>query len=438
MSAPEHAEWLSTTVIGGVALTLLTGALFAFGARRIRQPAVIGEITAGICLGPSLLGLLPGDLPDRLFPMEARAHLNTAAQVGLILYMFVIGWEFDATAFRGRRRSTGIIWICSIAFPLSLGMGLAALIHDSYDSVNGKQVGMLEFVLYLGVAMSITAFPVLARIVTDQRLQFTMPGALSLALAAADDVLAWCMLALVVALATATGTGGFLTVVGWSVVYLAGMLWIVRPLLARLVNRMSSSALPYTVVLTAFGAFGSAWLTSQIGIHAIFGAFFFGLVMPRDKQLLQTAFGPLQNTGRLLLPLFFVVTGLSVDLTTMTGGGALVLLAVVAVACLGKLGGVAIPARLTGMDWRDATTLGLLMNTRGLTELVILNVGLHLGLLSVELFSAMVVMALVTTAMAAPLLSLLLGRTTGQDEDGLLPPHARAQQPDHTLITTPK
>lgn len=201
---------------------------------------------------------------------------------------------------------------------------------------------------------------------------------------------------------------------------------------------MSSSALPYTVVLTAFGAFGSAWLTSQIGIHAIFGAFFFGLVMPRDKQLLQTAFGPLQNTGRLLLPLFFVVTGLSVDLTTMTGGGALVLLAIVAVACLGKLGGVAIPARLTGMDWRDATTLGLLMNTRGLTELVILNVGLHLGLLSVELFSAMVVMALVTTAMAAPLLSLLLGRTTGQDEDGLLPPHARAQQPDHTLITTPK
>lgn len=179
MSAPEHAEWLSTTVIGGVALTLLTGALFAFGARRIRQPAVIGEITAGICLGPSLLGLLPGDLPDRLFPMEARAHLNTAAQVGLILYMFVIGWEFDATAFRGRRRSTGIIWICSIAFPLSLGMGLAALIHDSYDSVNGKQVGMLEFVLYLGVAMSITAFPVLARIVTDQRLQFTTPGALS-------------------------------------------------------------------------------------------------------------------------------------------------------------------------------------------------------------------------------------------------------------------
>jgi Kef-type K+ transport system membrane component KefB len=437
VSASEHAEWLSTTIIGGVALTLLTGALFAFGARRIRQPAVIGEITAGICLGPSLLGLLPGDLPGHLFPVEARAHLNTAAQVGLILYMFVIGWEFDSASLKERRRSTGIIWICSIAFPLGLGMGLAALIHDTYGTVNGKQVGVVEFVLYLGVAMSITAFPVLARIVTDQRLQFTTPGALSLALAAADDVLAWCMLALVVALATASGTAAFLTVVGWSVVYVAGMLWIARPLLARLVARMPSSARPYTVVLAAFGAFGSAWLTSQIGIHAIFGAFFFGLIMPRDKHLLQTAFGPLEHTGRLLLPLFFVVTGLSVDLTTINGNGALVLLAVVAVACLGKLGGVAIPARLTGMGWRDATTLGLLMNTRGLTELVILNVGLQLGLLSVELFSAMVVMALVTTAMAAPLLSLL-GHTSGHDEDGLLPPHARVPQPDHTLITTPK
>ncbi|MEV0175660.1 cation:proton antiporter [Streptomyces sp. NPDC050803] len=420
MSSPAaHSEWLTTAVIGGVALTLLTGVAFAIGARRIRQPAVVGEITAGICLGPSLLGLLPGDLPDRFFPAEARAHLGTAAQIGLILFMFVVGWEFDSTSFSGRRRSTGLIWLSSIACPLALGMGLAALIYGTYGTVDGKETGMFEFTLYLGVAMSITAFPVLARIVADQGLQFSRPGALSLALAAADDVLAWCMLALVVALVTATGTGAFLTMLLWSLVYVAGMLWIVKPLLRKLSDRMPESGIPYVMVVAACGAFGSAWLTSEIGIHAIFGAFFFGLVMPRDRKVMQAAFGPIEQAGRLLLPLFFVVTGLSVDLTAITANGLLVMLAVIAVACLGKLGGVAIPAKLTGMSWRDATTLGLLMNTRGLTELVILNVGLQLGLLSIELFSAMVVMALVTTAMAAPLLSALLAQSNERAQQEL-------------------
>ncbi|MEU9736300.1 cation:proton antiporter [Streptomyces sp. NPDC048002] len=418
--AAADSEWLTTTVIGGVALTLLVGVAFAAAARRIHQPAVVGEIAAGICLGPSLLGLLPGDLPEKFFPAEARAHLGTAAQIGLILFMFVIGWEFDATSFSGRRRSTGIIWLSSIACPLALGMGLAALLYGTYGTVNGQSVGMFEFTLYLGVAMSITAFPVLARIVADQGLQFSRAGALSLALAAADDVLAWCMLALVVALVTATGTGAFVTMLLWSLVYVAGMLWIVRPLLRRLTGRMADSALQYVMVLAACGAFGSAWLTSEIGIHAIFGAFFFGLVMPRDRRLMQSAFGPMEKTSKLLLPLFFVVTGLSVDLTTITGQGLLAMVAVIAVACLGKLGGVAIPAKLTGMNWRDATTLGLLMNTRGLTELVILNVGLQLGLLTVELFSAMVIMALVTTAMAAPLLSMLLAKQNERAREELL------------------
>lgn len=434
--AAASSEALTTTVIGGVALTLLVGVAFAVLARRIRQPAVVGEITAGICLGPSLLGLLPGDLPDKFFPAEARAHLGTAAQVGLILFMFVVGWEFDGTSFSGRRRSTGIIWLSSIACPLALGMGLAALIHGTYGTVNGKEIGMFEFTLYLGVAMSITAFPVLARIVADQGLQFSRPGALALALAAADDVLAWCMLALVVALVTATGTGAFVTMLLWSLVYVAGMLWVVKPLLQKLSDRMPNSATAYVMVVAATGAFGSAWLTSEIGIHAIFGAFFFGLVMPRDRRVLQAAFGPMENTGRLLLPLFFVVTGLSVDLTTITPGGLLVMLAIVAVACLGKLGGVAIPARLTGMSWRDATTLGLLMNTRGLTELVILNVGLQLGLLSVELFSAMVVMALFTTAMAAPLLSWLLAKPNERAHEELLKSRPAIKQ--DSVLTSPK
>ncbi|MDT9694652.1 cation:proton antiporter [Streptomyces sp. P17] len=434
--AAADSEWLTTTVIGGVALTLLVGVAFAIGARRIRQPAVVGEIAAGICLGPSLLGLLPGDLPAKFFPAEARAHLGTAAQIGLILFMFVIGWEFDGTSFSGRRKSTGIIWLSSIACPLALGMSLAALIYGTYGTVNGKETGMFEFTLYLGVAMSITAFPVLARIVADQGLQFSRAGALSLALAAADDVLAWCMLALVVALVTASGTGAFVTMLLWSLVYVAGMLWIVKPLLAKVSARLPQSASPYIMVFAACGAFGSAWLTSEIGIHAIFGAFFFGLVMPRDRMLMQSAFGPMESASKLLLPLFFVVTGLSVDLTTMTGQGLLVMLAVITVACLGKLGGVAIPAKLTGMNWRDATTLGLLMNTRGLTELVILNVGLQLGLLSVELFSAMVIMALVTTAMAAPLLSALLARPNERAHEELLKSRPAVHQ--DSVLTSPK
>lgn len=409
------AEDLAAVAIGDIALILVIGAAFAMLARRVRQPAVIGEILAGVCLGPSLLGLLPGDLPDRIFPPEVRPHLNLVAQIGLLLFMFTIGWEFDRRVLSGRRRSTGLIWVCSVALPLTLGMGLAVLLHRSHGTVDGREVPLLHFALYLGIAMSIAAFPVLARIITDKRLQFSRSGSLALALAAADDVLAWCLLAVVVGMVTASGSAGYLTMVLWSVLYVVAMFCVVRPAMAAAVRRMRRRGTPLgsAYVLIGFGALGSAYVSSQIGIHAIFGAFLFGLMMPRDPELRRVALPPVEHVGALLLPVFFVVTGLSVDLTTLTPASALQMLAIIAVACVGKLGGVAIPARLTGMGWRDATTLGLLMNTRGLTELVILNVGLQLGLLSVELFTAMVMMALVTTAMAAPLLSLLIRTPAG-------------------------
>ncbi|MFJ3671276.1 cation:proton antiporter [Streptomyces sp. NPDC090106] len=405
-----HSEWISVTAIGGIALILALATVFTALIRRIGQPAVIAEITLGICLGPSLLGLFPGDLPDRLFPAEIRPHLGVVSQVALLLFMFVIGWEFDGGSLKGRFRSSGAIWISSLALPMALGVGLAYLIHGSHDVVNGKSVPFTEFALYLGVAMSITAFPVLARLIAEQGLQSTRAGTLALGLAAADDVLAWCMLAVVVALTTATGTAGFLTVMAWSAVFVAAMLWLVRPALAALADRLRVRHTPYVPVLVAAGVFASAFVTSHIGIHAIFGAFMFGLVMPRrhDSLLGRVALPPLESVGRLLLPVFFVVTGLSVDLTTLTAGGVVQMLAIIAVACLGKLGGVTLSARLTGMGWKDATVLGVLMNTRGLTELVLLNVGLSLGLLTVQLFSAMVLMALVTTGVAAPVLTLLL------------------------------
>ncbi|WP_329543396.1 cation:proton antiporter [Streptomyces sp. NBC_01356] len=410
-----HSEWITVTAIGGIALILALTAVVTALCRRIKQPAVIGEITVGICLGPSLLGLLPGGLPERFFPAEIRPHLGVVSQVGLLLFMFIIGWEFNSGALKGRFRSTGTIWISSLALPMALGIGLAWLIYGSHDVVNGHTVPFTEFALYLGVAMSITAFPVLARIIAEQGLQSTRTGTLALGLAAADDLLAWCMLAVVVALTTATGTAGFLTVMAWSAVYVAVMLWLVRPALAAVGDRLKVAHTPYVAVLVAAGAFTSAFTTSHIGIHAIFGAFMFGLVMPRrrDSLLHRVALPPLESAGKLLLPVFFVVTGLSVDLTTLTAGGVLQMVAIIAVACLGKLGGVALSARLTGMGWKDATVLGVLMNTRGLTELVLLNVGLSLGLLTVQLFSAMVLMALVTTGIAAPVLNLLLRDRTG-------------------------
>ncbi|GAA4656480.1 cation:proton antiporter [Streptomyces chumphonensis] len=413
MSSPEHAEWIAATALGGIALVLAVGAGFAALARRLGQPAVIGEITAGICLGPSVLGLLPGDLPALFFPVDVRPYLGVVAQVGLLLFMFTIGWEFDHTSLRDRRRTTGTVWLGGALLPMALGVGLAALLFGAHDTVNGESVRFLDFALFLGTAVSIAAFPVLARIITDQRLHLSRVGNLALALAALDDVLAWCLLAVVVALITASGAAGFLGVLGWGALYVVVMLALVRPVLAALAARATASAAPWLAMLAAAGALGSAYVTSNIGLHAIFGAFFFGLVMPRkDPQLLlrRTTLLPLEHVSKLLLPLFFVVTGLSVDLTAMTGQGAVHMVLIIVVACVGKLGGVLLSARMTGMKWRESTVLGLLMNTRGLTELVILNVGLSLGLLSTELFTAMVMMALVTTAMTAPLLSWLLRR----------------------------
>jgi Kef-type K+ transport system membrane component KefB len=239
----------------------------------------------------------------------------------------------------------------------------------------------------------------------------TRIGNFALALAALDDILAWCLLAVVVALVSASGAGTFLAVIGWGVVYIIVMLGVVRPVLAALAARADTAAAPVLPMLAAAGALASAYVTSHIGLHAIFGAFFFGLVMPRSDQrelLLQSALIPIEHTSKLLLPVFFVVTGLSVDLTSLTATGAMHMVLITAVACVGKLGGVLLCSRLNGMDWHESYTLGLLLNTRGLTELVILNVGLSIGLLSTELFSAMVMMALVTTAMTSPLLTRTL------------------------------
>lgn len=393
--------------MAGIALVLLAGALLGPLARRLRQPPVVGEIAAGILLGPSALGLLPGDLTERVFPAEARPLLAAIAQVGLLLFMFMVGWEFERSLLRDRKGLAAAVSLTSILLAFTLGAGLAVLLYAQHSTVQGKPVPALAFTLFLGAAMSVTAFPVLARILTDNGLMRTRVGALALASAAVDDVAAWFLLAFVSAIVTGGAGTELVRVLVLSVGYIAAMIWLVRPLLAYLVGRLAPGrTAPWLLAVLVAGVFLSSSATSWIGIHAIFGAFLFGFVMPREPTgRLRRALGrPLDTVSLLLLPVFFIVTGLGVDIGRLTGRNYLELAAIIVVACAGKLIGAAAPARAFGLPWREAGTLGLLMNTRGLTGLIVIDAGVGLGVLDTAMFTMMVLMALATTALAGPLL----------------------------------
>ncbi|MEV4479258.1 cation:proton antiporter domain-containing protein [Micromonospora coxensis] len=390
-----------------VAIVLVVGYVFGRWLRRMGQPVVIGEIIAGIALGPSLLGLLPGNPSAVIFPAEARPYLSAISQVGLLLFMFLIGWEFDRRVVARRKALTLSVSLCSIALSFTLGVGLAALLHADHATVAGRRVPFTVFALFLGAAMSITAFPVLARILRDRRLLHTEVGVLALGSAAIDDILAWCILALVAAIAAARDGTDLIQIAVLSAAYIAVMSTVVRPLLAVFVRRTAALNRPaYLAIFVAAGVFLSSYATTWIGIHAIFGAFAFGFIMPRqpDAALHRQVREPFENIGLVLLPVFFIVTGLGVDIASLTAANYLELGAIILVACVGKTLGAAAPALALGLPGRDARTLGVLMNTRGLTELIVLNVGVSLHVLDKQMFTMMVIMALVTTAMAGPLL----------------------------------
>jgi Kef-type K+ transport system membrane component KefB len=402
----QSSSLVLAEAVADVAVVLLVGAALTPLIHRLRQPRVIAEIVAGIALGPSLLGVLPGHLTTRLFPAAVRPDLSAIAQVGILLFMFLVGWEMDPGHARTRGGSVLSISLASIALPFGTGIVLAAWLYHDHAVVNGHHVGKVAFVLFIGTAMAITAFPVLARIILEHRLQMTPVGVISLAAAAIGDVLAWCMLALVSVVAVSSGSGRLWRVMGYTALY-ALVLWVVvRPLLRLLIRRSSRDGVvsQRLLALIVAGVFLAAYTTNQIGLDAIFGAFSFGLIMPRDsrKVLAARVRIPMEHVTELLMPIFFISTGLSVDVTRLGGSGILELLAVIGVACLGKFGGAVTAARATGMSWSDSRTVGLLMNTRGLTELIILNVGVGLGVLDTRMFTMMVVMALVTTAMAGP------------------------------------
>jgi Kef-type K+ transport system membrane component KefB len=403
---------IAALVFLDIAVIVVVARLMGMLFRRLRQPAVVGEIIAGIALGPSLLGTLPGDLPTHLFPLDVRPFLRVVAQLGLIIFMFIVGLELDVALIRGKERIAATISLASVVLPFALGVGLAVYLHHNHGVVAGKQVDFLPFALFIGASMSVTAFPVLARILTERGMYRTEIGAITLACAAVDDILAWSMLAVVLAVVAATGALGLPLILLESLAFVAFMFIVVRPQLRRLVTAYERAGrlTPNILAVVLVGFLLCSYVTDRIGIHSIFGAFVFGVVMPREnsRALFLEILEKLEQVSvLLLLPVFFIATGLNVDVRGLGASGVAELLAVLAVACTGKFVGAASAARAMGIRSRKAAAIGVLMNTRGLTELVILNIGLAVGVLDKELFTILVMMAIFTTVITEPLLRLV-------------------------------
>ncbi len=402
---PNALVHVLVTLAALVALGWLLGVVF----RYFGQPPVIGEVVAGIVLGPSLLGWIWPAAQQFLLPASVAPFLSVIAQLGVILYMFLIGLELNPGTLKNRTLRTLTIAHAGIAVPFVLGAGLALYLHPRLSS---SAVPFTSFALFLGVAMAITAFPVLARILTDLNMQKTPIGVLALACAALGDATAWCLLAFVVGVAQAKLRGA-LVVIGLTVGYVALMVLVVRPLAIRWLARAERGANARGVAALMFVALLlSALATEAIGIHAIFGAFLFGAIIPHDSAVARTFIHKLEDTITvLLLPAFFAFTGMRTEIGLVSGLDEwLICGLVVVVATVGKFGGTILSARVAGLDWRASATLGVLMNTRGLMELIVLNIGLDLKIISPTLFTMMVLMALVTTIATTPMLRIVEGR----------------------------
>lgn len=387
---------------------ILAARLFGWIFKKIGQPSVIGEIIAGIVLGPSVLGHWFPGLSEQLFPLTSMGNLQILSQIGLILFMFVIGMELDLKVLKNRAHEAVVVSHASIIIPFALGMGLAYFVYQSFAP---EGVQFLSFALFLGIAMSITAFPVLARIVQERGMNKTRLGAMAITCAAADDITAWCLLAAVIAIVKAGSMVSSLYVILLAAAYVLVMLKVVRPFLKRVGELHSSREnLSKPVVAIFFlTLILSAYVTEIIGIHALFGAFMAGAIMPENARFRNIFIEKVEDVALvLLLPLFFVFTGLRTQIGLLNDPYLWKVTAlIIAVAVTGKFAGSAIAARIVGQNWKDSLTLGALMNTRGLMELVVLNIGYDLGVLTPEIFAMMVIMALVTTFMAGPALDLI-------------------------------
>lgn len=380
----------------------LLGRLFSF----IGQPPVIGEVIGGILLGPSLLGYVSPDAYAYVLPTTVAPFLGMVAQLGIILYMFLIGLELNPAHLRGQVHATVATSHASIVVPFTLGSLLSLYL---YPLLSTSDVPFTNFALFLGVAMSITAFPVLARILTDRNMLGTKLGAIAITCAAVDDVTAWCLLAFVVGVVQAKAESAVL--VALMTLGFIGFMWFaVRPFTAKMARAWDRNPTQSGIALAFVGVLVAAVTTEAIGVHAVFGAFLFGAMIPHDSALAHSLKESLENVVTiLLLPAFFAFTGMRTQIGLLSTGYQWAICGlIIVVAVAGKFGGTLVAARATGLSWRDAAGLGVLMNTRGLMELIVLNIGLDLGVISPTLFTMMVIMALVTTLTTTPALHLLV------------------------------
>lgn len=409
ISSMEHNfEDPLAILLAQIVMIILVARLFGWIFKKIGQPTVIGEIIAGIVLGPSLLGMYFPDFSAALFPVESLGNLKFLSQIGLILFMFVIGMELDIKVLKNKASEAIVISHASIVIPFALGIGLSYFVFNQFAP---EGVQFLSFSLFMGIAMSITAFPVLARIVQEREIHKTKLGAIVITCAAADDITAWCLLAVVIAIVKAGDFISSLYVISLAVIYVVAMIFIVKPFLKRigdLYGTKDSIGKPVMAIFFLFLIL-SSYATEVIGIHALFGAFMMGSIMPDVTKFRMIFIEKVEDVAViLLLPLFFVFTGLKTEiglindpyLWKVTG-------AIIMVAVVGKFLGSALAAKFVGQNWKDSLTIGALMNTRGLMELIVLNIGLELKVLTPEVFTMMVIMALVTTFMTGPALDLI-------------------------------
>lgn len=397
-----------TILLLQIIVILLTVRVFSYLFKYIGQPGVMGEIVAGIVLGPSLLGYFFPEFSANLFPPESLDNLNLLSQIGLVLFMFVIGLELDFSVLKNKLNETLVISHAGIVVPFFLGVVAAIWVYEDYAS---GQTAFLPFALFIGICMSITAFPVLARIVQERNMTKTSVGMLSIASAANDDVTAWCLLAIVIALAKAGTFVSALYTIGLTLIYIVFMFLVMRPFLRKIGETYAYSE----VINKTFVGFIflilvlSSAITEIIGIHALFGAFIAGVVMPTNIGFRKVMMEKVEDVSLVFfLPLFFAFSGLHTEIgliNTPELWGVCLLFIVVAIA--GKFGGCTLAARAVGENWKDSLIVGTLMNTRGLMQLVALNIGFEMGILTSEMFVVLLLMSLLTTFMATPMLSLV-------------------------------
>ncbi|MGZ9676963.1 cation:proton antiporter [Flavobacterium sp. GNP001] len=395
-------------LLAQIVTIILVARFFGWVFRKIGQPSVIGEIIAGIVLGPSLLGMYFPEFSAILFPVASLGNLKFLSQIGLILFMFVIGMELDLKILKNKANEAIVISHASIIIPFALGIGLAYFVYNQFAP---EGVTFLSFSLFMGIALSITAFPVLARIVQERGIHKTRLGAIVITCAAADDITAWCILAVVIAIVKAGNFVSSLYIISLAVLYVVAMIYVVKPFLKRIGDLYGSkeSIVKPVVAIFFLVLIMSSYVTEVIGIHALFGAFMAGVIMPDVPKFRTIFIEKVEDVALiLLLPLFFVFTGLKTEIGLINDPylwkvtGFIILVAVV-----GKFLGSALAAKFVGQSWRDSFTIGALMNTRGLMELIVLNIGLELKVLTPEVFTMMVIMALVTTFMTGPALDLI-------------------------------